>query len=850
MSYWSVPFKDLFARFESSERGLSHAQVTQKLKKYGTNEIAIKGKKTWLKILIAQFANPLIVLLLSVVVFSLVTQDSLNAFVIFFMIGINTVLGFSQEYKAHKSIEKLQNLLVIKSKVLRDGKIIFLNSKQVVPGDIVTITKGDYVPADMRLIEVENLIMNEATLTGESRDIAKSLSVVDEKYDEPQLITNGAFQGTYVSEGVGIGIVVATARNTFLGQTIQLSKDESEKTNFMKKLEKFSNILFLFVICITVIVFIINISVGRDIISSLILGITLALGLAPETMPVVLSIALATAGYDLSKKNLLIKRLNVFEDLGNIDVICADKTGTITQGILTPEHFFDKNFLESHEVKYYGGLCNAYNPALNFRIAPNQIDEVLWSNLKEVEKQTLTEIHVDKVWNFSYETRLMGVVTKNTQGQLLVVKGAFEQILEMCDVSQKEKKDILDKLHSYEAVGYRITGIAKKIVSSIPHSLEDVTKLELVGFNLLSDNPRDNMKHVFSKLEQLSVHLKIITGDSPEVTKDICEKVGLEISKNTILSGEDLEQIKLKSYGEFLRTVNEYNVFARVAPQQKLEIVKALKELGHVVGYVGDGINDVGALKIADVGITVQNAPDVTKDCSDIIILDRELTTIINGVVEGRKIFNNTMKFIFSTMSSSFGNVITITFASFYLKFIPLLPVQIIMLDSVTDFQHLAIAGDPVDPELLDKPRNWDMKIFTESTIFWGIISTVFDMILILVITSVTSSAILFRTTWLIESVLTELVATFSLRTPRLFFKSKQSPLMLLSSLVPFLFILIIPFTAIGEQFFGMTPPSINVLIIVFALVATYLGALELLKRRYFQRFWGIDYGKKIKGKT
>lgn len=841
---FNTPLKDLYEQLQSSERGVNPSYASKYLKEHGLNVYKLKHRVNWFTILLSQFKNPIAILLIVVIFISFILGDTLNSAVIFGMILINTVLGFVQEFKAQKSLDKLKTMIKIRVSVLRNGEKKQIDSEKIVPGDVLILNKGSIVPADGRIIKAVNLSINEAPLTGESVEVKKHAR--DKTFDsqQPQDIDNFLFQGTTITGGSVQLLVTATGRNTILGRSVSESDGNILESNYVKNINRFSRILFYFVIVIVLLVLGINIYLGRGVLESLVLGISLALGITPETMPLIISIALSTAAFKLSKENVLIKRISAFEDFGNVDTICTDKTGTITKGIFEVDAFLDSNGETSKEVLLFAAICNGSNPDIDGKIMENTIDEKIWDTAQKHRLHTATTGYkCIKSWDLDFSSRNVGVlVEKSKDEKLLIVKGAAESVLSMLQ-KKANIQNYLDLAKEYEENGGKVIALVVKSFGSkdkLPSSREDFADMEMCGFILLKDQPRQDMKKELAKLKSLNISLKILTGDSVYVTKQICDKVDLEIVEDKVILGEELMKAKNKSEKEFSEMIAKYNVFARVDPTQKLEIIGELKKQGKVVAYMGDGINDVGALKMADVGIAVDTAVDVAKDSADIIILDHKLTTVVKGVEEGRKIFANTMKFIFSTMSSSFGNVITIVFASILLKFIPLLPVQVILLDSISDLQHLAISTDRVDKEMVEKPRNWNFRIFVNFVIYWGIISTLFDFFHITVINYFAPSMEVFRTTWLIESVVTEVLATIALRTHMAFFRSRPSNLMIIMSILPLGLLGSLIVSPWARELFGLALPSVTMLFVVFVIVAIYFVALELVKGRYFKKFWSV----------
>ena len=817
-SLLDVVFKDL----NSSRNGLSSAEIKSRIQKYGTNEVKQFNTVSPIMIFLRQFNNPLIIILIFVCVFSFFVNELLDATVILVMLLINAFLGYFQEVKAEKSLEKLKNLVVIKSKVVRDGKVEMIDSKDIVPGDVVILNMGDIVPADIRIIESKNLSVNESALTGESIPVEKKESDSQVESDLPQDIDNGLFLGTSIATGYAKGIVVYTNNQTFLAKTISFRDSKNLETNFEKNLKDFSNLLLKFVVVLVVCVFIVNAFLDRGVIESFLLGVTLALGITPEVLPIIVTMAISSAAHNLAKKKVIVRRLSSLEDFGNVDILCSDKTGTITTGELNlVEVEGDDRILE------YALLCNAFNPQTEYKLFQNPLDKAIWENVKSKSLfKKISSYKLLDVEDFNFDTRVMSVTVEDLKdNKIRIIKGSFESIIDKDESLTKEKKEkITEKIKALEEKGYRTISIGCGSSKS--------KTLNYLGYLTFEDPPRPNMQKDFDKLNKLNVALKIITGDSPVVTKEVCSKVGFSIIEDRIILGEEIEKMTDK---EFIEIVRKYNVFARVSPEQKFKIIETLKKNGHVVAYMGDGINDIGALNVADVGLAVNSATDVAKDSSDIILLDKSLSSIETGIIEGRKAFTNTIKFILNTMSSSFGNVITISFASAFLPFIPLLPVQVLLLDSLSDLQHLTISTDNVDAEFFTRPRNWDMKVFIKFIIFWGLISTVFDFILIFILLAIHDSPEAFRTLWFIESSVTEILATFAVRTTRSIFKSIPSRSLILMSIFTVIVSVLIPFTELGRALFGFSIVNVSQIGIIIAVVIFYLAVLEVAKKFFYK---------------
>ncbi|MEI7580050.1 MAG: magnesium-translocating P-type ATPase [bacterium] len=842
---WSDSLEVLFTTLESSLQGLSHKDLKKKYAQFGKNTAPYLKPPSALQVFTRQFKNPLIIILIIISLFSFVVGEITNGAIILTMLFINAFVGFIQEFKAEKSVEKLKRLIIFKTKVIRNGKVQKINSMDLVPGDIVFFNVGDLIPADIRLITTNNLSLNEATLTGESLPIVKNSTAVISDSLIPQNIKNGVFMGTSTISGSGKGIVIYTGAKTFFGETIQSSQEIGTETYFQKNLKNFTAILLKAVFVFTIGIFLINAILGRGWLTSFFFAVTLALGITPEVLPIIVTMAISNASYRLSKKNVIVKRLSALEDIGNIDVLCSDKTGTITEGKLKLTQFIDLSDQNNNLLLEMALICNANNANVKHMLFDNPIDLAIFEDPKAIKLITKAEAyHVIDVADFDFEQKEMSIlVSDQPNSNLLITKGAMEVIIERSDhiniqgkiskMTSKHIDHIHEKIQFYEDKGYRAITLAYKESKEILIKNEEQTDFIFLGFLLFLDPPRKSLTSTLEQLKKLEVQLKIITGDSPIITKEICNEAGLEIIADKIISGEELEQA---TTSKFNKIVNQYNVFARVTPDQKFKIIQALQQNSHVVGYIGDGINDVSALEKADVGISVDSGTDVTKDCADIVLLKKDLSVLIDGIIEGRKTFSNTIKFILNVMSASYGNVITLSISSFFLKFIPLLPSQLILADSVNDIHYLTISTDNVDEELLHKPRKWDMKLLQRFMLFFGVIGSIFDFLLIGLILSFSSSAAEFRTVLFVETVLTELVAIFAIRTQKVFFRSKPGIALICSSLLALFITIILPFTKFGQKYFEFVAIDLRNLIWMVAIVTLFFIVLEIAKQIFYRK--------------
>ncbi|MCA9378986.1 magnesium-translocating P-type ATPase [Candidatus Dojkabacteria bacterium] len=846
---WQQSISQLLTDLKSTAGGLDAARVKELRRKFADNSNPHLDPPSSLQILLRQFTNPLIITLIGISAISLLVGEHVNGAIILGMVIINAVIGWVQETKAEKSLQRLKKYVSFLTKVKRDHKLTRVNSTELVPGDIVYLNVGDIVPADIRLLEANNLTLDESVLTGESAPVAKEVHADafqghSMKHPIPQHVRHGVFMGTSITSGSAMGVVVSIAKDTFLGKSISKTDLRETDTQFQRSLKSFSSTLLKVVTVLVVFILIVNIVLGRGVVTSFLFAITVALGITPEVLPVIITIAVSAAAMKLSRKHLIVRRMTAIEDLGNVDVLCCDKTGTITEGKLNLIKGIEIDGDDNKQILKYALICNAYNPETKGQLFENPIDETIWKEHGTgMFKDEIADYKILDYVDFNFNSKEMTVLVDNDPHQNeIVLKGAVEEVLSHCnfvqhkDTHQKLTGSALaqtqNKVAELEGKGYRVIAVAALVTNDtkIPKRLSN--DFVLKGLLLFQDPPRLKLDHTFAALQKLQVELKIITGDSPAVTAEICRQAGLAISQGKVILGDELAKLPKK---QFAKTVMEHNVFARVTPIQKLEIIKALKEEKRVVGFIGDGINDVGALTEADVGISVQSATDVAKDSADIILLKRNLELLIDGIVEGRRTFSNTMKFIVNTMSSSYGNVVTIALSSLFLPFIPLLPVQVIMVDSLSDLQLLTISTDNVDKELLEKPQKCDMKFFIRFMIFFGLISVIFDLALIAILLAVHDSPEMFHTMWFLESVLSEIVATFAIRTRRFSFRSLPSFPLILTSILAVVFTFIIIHINLGKEWFEFDNIGTQNLLLIIGIVLIYFVILEVAKAVFYK---------------
>ncbi|MEM5872295.1 MAG: magnesium-translocating P-type ATPase [Candidatus Aenigmatarchaeota archaeon] len=834
---WLLSKNDVLKNLESSENGLSEDEVEKRIKKYGLNELPGRFKKRTLSLFISQFKSPLILILIVAAVIAFFLQEITDSLIILGIVFLNSFLGFIQEFKSEKALEKLTKYIKYTAKVLRNGQLIEINTKNLTIGDIVKIETGDIIPADLRLLETDELFLNESLITGESSPVKKTSRPMLKKELMPYEMKNIAFMGTSVFSGSGKGIVYAIGTNTYVGKTASYLKVEEPQGEFQINMKKFSESLIKIILIGILIIFAINSILGRNVFTSFLFAMALAVGIVPESLPIIITISLSKGASRMAKKGVIVKKLVSIEDLGNLDVLCCDKTGSLTENQIKLEGFVDINNKTNKKILIYGMLCNSAK-VHNNTIRGDSIDVSILSYAKEhnifidPEYEKINEIPIN------YEKRKMAVVIKRKNKCLLIAKGAPESILASSShvifehkkyEINKFKKKIQNTYKKLSSKGYRVIAIAAKFVSEkSDYDEADESKLTFLGFLIFSDPPKESAKEALDNFRKLGVKLKILTGDDPLVTKIIAKKIGFTPNEyERIVLGKEIERL---SEEKLRKVVEEATIFARVTPEIKYKIIKALKDNGHVVGFLGDGVNDAPALRFSDVGISVENAADVAKDASDIVLTHKSLNVIANGIEDGRKTFSNITKYILNTVSANIGNMTTLGIISLFLNFLPLLPVQILLANFISDVPLLTISTDNVDKEELLKPKRWNIRYIEKFALAFGGISTIFDFITIAVlIYAVSANVNLFRTGWFLESVLSEILITFAIRTKKRFYKSKPSKLLLISSALTALITIWLVFSPFGYLFEFVYLANWLLLAILIILIA-YFVLVEILK--------------------
>jgi Mg2+-importing ATPase len=830
--YWETETEDLLQQLETSSSGLSEGEAEKRLSDFGHNILRKKKKKTRLFLFLSQFKSPIILILIFASIVSAVLRDFTNTAIILAIIILSGFLSFIQEYSATNAVEKL--LQVVKTKVtsLRDGKRKEIFIDEIVPGDIVLFSAGDIIPADSVILEAKDFFVNEAILTGETFPVEKGLKI-SQGHSLSQR-SNCVFRGTNVESGVATAVVVKTGRYTEIGKIADRLILKAPETDFERGVRRFGYLLMEVTLILVLIVFAINVYFHHPVIETLMFSLALAVGLTPQLLPAIISVNLSKGSQAMSKKGIIVKRLASIENFGTMDILCTDKTGTLTEGTVYLHEYLDINEKKDRKILLYAYLNAFFQTGLK-----NPMDEAIVS----FEKQEISGYEkVDEIPYDFQRRRLSVVVREHDKGNILISKGALKGILEICRYIEiggeryeidSYMNDINKLYHKWSESGLRILGLAyKKIEGKKTYSKPDESEMTLLGFLLFIDPPKSDVKQMVSELCQLGVELKIITGDNRFISRYTAESVGFPIKG--ILTGEELDMMSDEA---ILHAVGNNNIFAEVDPNQKEKIILSLKKLGHVVGFMGDGINDATAIHASDVGISVNTAVDVAKEAADIVLLDKELKTLRDGVVEGRKTFANTLKYVFMATSANFGNMFSVAGASLFLPFLPMLPKQILLTNFLTDFPEMTIATDEVDVELVEKPRKWDIQFIKRFMVFFGLMSSIFDYITFGVLLFILNAQpTLFRTGWFIESVLSASFVVLIIRTRKPFWKSKPSKYLLFTTLLIAIVALTIPNLPFSSLLGFQSIPK-GFLLALTTILISYIALAEIGKRIFYQHY-------------
>jgi Mg2+-importing ATPase len=855
-AYWSLAPGELFSALHGSPDGLSPEEAEQRLKQYGPNAIKAREQATPLGLLLKQFSSPLVLILIFAAAVSLGLGEWTDAAIVLAVVLGSTVLGFAQEYRASNAVARLRSQVTSKSTVLRGGQPQGIPSEQVAPGDVVLLSAGSLIPADGVVLAATDLFVNQAVLTGETFPVEKAPGAVAAGAGLAQR-TNCVFMGTNVRSGAGRMLVAQTGKATVFGHVAERLSLRAPETEFERGIRHFGDLLTRVMLVMVIIVLAVNLFLAKPLMDSLLFALALAVGLTPELLPAIISITLSHGAQRMAQRGVIVRRLNAIENLGSMDVFCTDKTGTLTEGVVRLDGAVDTEGQPSETVLRYATLNAAHQTGLN-----NPLDEAIQARAREAGLDISSEQKVDEI-PYDFVRKRLSVVVAHARGErplawerMLITKGALENVLSVCTGVQAgptsvgalaagaptpelallddvRRAQIEQRYSAWSEQGFRVLGLATRAVDERPtaYAASDEKELTFVGFLLFFDPPKADAQQAIADPAQRGVQLKIITGDNRKVAHHVAEAVNLPVAG--VLTGSDLDNLHEEALWHLAERTT---LFAEVDPNQKERIILALKKTGHVVGYMGDGINDASALHAADVGLSVDTAVDVAKEAADFVLLSKSLDILRQGIDEGRRTFANTIKYILTTISANFGNMFSMAGASMLLPFLPLLAPQILLNNFLSDIPATTIASDNVDPDWMARPRRWNTKFIRNYMVLFGLVSSIFDFmtfgtLLYLFRTSEEG----FHTGWFIESLLTELVIALVVRTRHLFTRSRPGKLLLASTLTVIGITIVLPYLPFSRVL-GFVPLPAPLMLAMLGLTALYVAAVELAKRLFYSR--------------
>ena len=833
------------------KRGLSTEEARKNIDKYGKNELKQKKPKQWYNYFFESLFSTFNLILLGIVLVLFYTDVILttppnyaNIIVILILITASTLLEFFEVYRSNKAAEKLKNLVSAKAEVVRNGKETKIPTSEVTVGDVILLNAGDLIPADLRIIEATDLFVNQSSLTGESDSVKKLVeSEQKEKIEDITDLDTICFMGTNVISGSAAGIVIKTGDDTYFGKVADTITEEKPKTAFQKGIDSVSKLLIRFMLVLIPITFIAN-AAKHGTITAFTFAVAIAIGITPLLLPVILSSSLAKGATRMSKKKTIVKRLDSIQSFGAMNVLCTDKTGTLTEDKIVLEKYLNIKGEEDKRVLKHVFLNSYFQTGLE-----GSIDEAIIARVKKSDLRGIEENYekVDEI-PFDFSRRRLSIVVSDGKKKQLITKGAVEEILSICtmvdyngevsEITKEIKKDVLELSKELNKQGLRVVAVAQKndIEDIKKFSVKDESKMVLIGFVGFLDPPKESAKGAIERLNKDGIRVIVLTGDNEYVTKAICDKVNINTDK--IVLGSKIEKL---SDAAVRRLLKKTNVFAKLSPIQKARIIRILKDAGNVVGYMGDGINDAPSMHNAEVGISVDTAVDITKETADIILLEKDLDVLTDGVVEGRKTFGNLQKYIKMAVSFNFGEVLSVLIASVLLPFFPITPIQLLVQSLLYDIGQLSIPYDNVDKEYLEKPRVWNMKSLKRFMLVMGPTSSIFDLMIFAILWFVFElrlpDAALFQSIWFSYGVVSNLVGLHVIRTSKTpFIQSNASKAVYATSIGLSIIAIIIPFTFIG-QYIGLVPIPLQYFSIILCVPILYCILASFIKRRYIKKY-------------
>ncbi len=858
----SLSSDELLNRMATPATGLTAEEAEKRLEIYGSNEIVKSQKRSAPIEFLSHFRSPVTLILIVAAIVSGFLGDPLDAGIIILIVLVSVILDFTQEYRAGKAAEALRKRVATTATVFRNGVKQDIENSALVPGDIIQLSAGDIAPADARIISARDFFVDQSALTGESFPVEKTADPVFTTSDtDSNKWINYLFMGTSVTAGSATAVIARTGSSTQYGEIARKSAERKPETEFEGGLKRFGYLIMQVTFVLVIAVFFINALFKRSVIDSLLFSVALAVGLTPGLLPVILSINLSRGATAMSKKGVIVKRLAAIQNFGSMDVLCSDKTGTLTENRVTVIRHVDIEGKDSDKVFLYSVINSRYQTGLR-----SPLDEAI---LKHEEINTDQYQRIDEI-PFDFIRKRLSIAVKQNQANLLITKGAPEEIDKVIshyemgegiyELTSDTRRKIDREYRDLSSQGFRVLGVAYRQAESKPtYTITDENSMVFLGFIAFTDPIKETAGESLELLRAAGIKLKILTGDSEIVAGKVCDLLGFQVyqyrrgrkfdeKSGSVTRTIEVEPINVVQSTEIenidddalARVVEHADIFTRVTPVQKNRIMNALKANGHVVGYIGDGINDTPSMKVADVSISVTNAVDIAKESADIILMQNDLKVIADGVVEGRKTFGNTMKYIQMATSSNFGNMFSAAGASLFLPFLPMLPIQILLNNLLYSIAQLALPSDDVDRTYVQRPQRLRTAFVRNFMIAFGPVSSIFDFATFGVMLWVfKAGAPLFQTAWFVESLFTQSLVIFVIRTRTIpFFRSTPSKLLIINVAVILILALVLPFTPLGD-IFGFVPLPPTFLLILIGFILVYLVLVELMKSWFYRRFVG-----------
>ncbi|EMF0294187.1 magnesium-translocating P-type ATPase [Enterococcus hirae] len=859
--------QELLNFFHSTDQGMKDEQIEESREKYGENSISYGKKTPFIVEALKAYITPFTLVLIALGVISFITEyvlaapgdkDLFGVIIIFTMVIVSGTMTLVQSVRSNQAAEKLKSLVKVTAAVKRNGDYTEIPMEEIVCGDLVRLSAGDMIPADMRLLSAKDLFISQAALTGESYPVEKQAIVYDDETLSETSYENLAFMGSNVISGSAEGIIVSVGNETLFGHVAQTLSEKPIKSSFEIGIHKTSMLLIKFMALMAPTVIVINGLTKGDWLEAFLFGLSVAVGLTPEMLPMIVTTNLVKGASVMAKKGTVIKNLNAIQNFGAIDVLCTDKTGTLTQDKIILEYHMDCSGKEDDRVLRHAYLNSYYQTGLKNLLDVAIIDET---------KQTLAtdKINYRKVDEipFDFERRRMSVVVEDTAGKTqMITKGAIEEMLSISNyididgivspLTNEKRESVLAKVRDLNEDGLRVIGVAQKTNPSVvgEFSVKDESDMVLIGYLAFLDPPKETTKQALKALKDHGVAVKVLTGDNELVTRSVCRQVGLEI--NELITGEKISEMDDR---ELAQVAENHEVFVKLNPQQKARLTTALRQNGHTVGFLGDGINDAPAMKVADIGISVDTAVDIAKESADVILLEKDLTILERGLLSGRETFGNIMKYIKATASSNFGNMFSVLVASTFLPFLPMLPLQILFLNLIYDVSCISLPWDKMDKEYLREPKKWEASSIGKFMVYFGPTSSIFDITTYLLMYFIICPAVvggdfhtldaqqkivfiaLFHAGWFVESLWSQTLVLHALRTPKIpFIQSNATFAMFTITTLGIVVGSILPFTGFGAELGLMPLPGTYWTWLVVTILA-YLTLVTMVKKFYIKKF-------------